>query len=86
MKRLLESPMVCSVGRNTQVQSDEGPETRATLDDPLMLEFPVGPMHRVGIDRDLSDDFTHRGELVAVSQKTGAYGETNLVHELSIGR
>jgi hypothetical protein len=51
-----------------------------------MLEFPVGPMHRIGIDRDLSDDFTHRWELVTISQKTRTYGETNLVYELSIGR
>ncbi len=78
--------MFCCVGRNTQVQSDEGSETRTTLGDPLMLEFPVGPVHRVGIDRDLSDDVTHRRELVAVSQKTGPYGVTNLINELSVGR
>jgi hypothetical protein len=51
-----------------------------------MLEFPVSPMHGVGIDRDLSDDVTHRRELVAVSQKTSSYGMTNLINELSIGR
>ena len=51
-----------------------------------MLEFPVGPMHRIGIDRDLSDDVTHRWELVAVSQKTRTHGVTNLVDELSVRR
>jgi len=51
-----------------------------------MLEFPVGPVHRIGIDRDLSDNVTHRWELVAVSQKTRAYGVANLVDELSVGR
>src|ERR1700677_2059281 len=68
VKCVLERGTFRHIWRTSQARSDEGAQTGTTFGDPLMLEFSVGPVHRVGIDRDLSDDVTYRRELVSVLQ------------------
>ena len=64
----------------------EGAETGTALNHALVLELPIGAMHRVRVDGDLGHDLSYRGQAVTGVQQAEAHGLADLVDQLTVGR
>jgi hypothetical protein len=79
------SPRLRSVltRRGASDVDDERSETETTLNETQMLEFAIGTMHRVGIDRDLANNLAHGRQLVTYLEFAPIKGVSDLIDELT---
>jgi len=63
----------------------ERSQTKTTFDEPQVLEFAIGAVHRIGIDGDLTNHFAYRGQLVTGLQLAPLVGVSDLIDQLPEG-
>ena len=77
---------LCTRWRSSRTIRHERPYALSTLNQALVLEFPIGLHHSVGIDGHLGHHFLDGGELVAHVEDPHAHGLLDLLHQLQVRR